>query len=151
MSLGAWRGLGAAVLFLLGACAGFLATAEPPRLTVSGLKLVDVTLFEQKYQLKLRVQNPNPFDLPVEGLDFRLFVNGRPFASGVANQPVTVPAYGTQFVEVEGVGTVADVLGELLSLRKGLPDKLRYRLTGHVRLKNSPVQLPFDYGGDLVF
>ena len=141
--LGVWT-----MLMLLGGCAGLHSNAEPPRLTVAGLKLVDVTLFEQTYQLKLRVQNPNGFDLPVEGLAFRLWVNGKPFASGVANRPVTIPAYGTEFVEVEGVGTVTDVLSELLELRKGIPDKLRYRLLGHVRLKNSPVQLPFDYSGE---
>jgi LEA14-like dessication related protein len=116
---------------------------------VADLKLLNVGVFEQKYRVALRVQNPNRFDLGLEGLDYELLVNSELLATGVSRKPVTIPGYGVEIVEVEGFGNVGEVLLSLLDLRKGIPDKVPYRLKGHVRIAQSPARLPFDYSGEI--
>lgn len=133
----------------LSACAALFPKPEAPRLAVAEVRLLHVGLFEQRYRVTLRVQNPNRFDLPVEGLDYQLFVNDEPLGSGSRTRPVTIPGQGTELVEVEGVADLGGALLRLLDPRKGVPDGLRYRLTGHVRLARGPSPIPFDFRGEL--
>jgi Late embryogenesis abundant protein len=44
-----------------------------------------------RFLTTLRVQNPNTFDLDVEGVSFDLEVNEQPFAKGVGKGKVVVP------------------------------------------------------------
>jgi LEA14-like dessication related protein len=58
---------------------------EAPRVTVSDLELVHATLLAQRYRIVLTMQNPNTFDLPIEGLRYALVLNGKEFATGVSD------------------------------------------------------------------
>jgi LEA14-like dessication related protein len=64
--------VGGTVLFLLAACAVFGPRMEPPSVTISELHAKESTLLEQRFFAKLRVQNPNGFDLPIEGVSYDL-------------------------------------------------------------------------------
>ncbi|MEN8803655.1 MAG: LEA type 2 family protein, partial [Thiogranum sp.] len=83
----------------LASCTALTSKPESPRVTLVGLKLISAELLEQRYQVNLRVMNPNAFELPVRGIDFRLDINGQAFADGVSNQAVDVPAYGENIIE----------------------------------------------------
>lgn len=143
----------AAVLLLAVACAagcaGFLRRPDPPRLTVADVTLESATLFEQKYVVRLRIQNPNSFALPLEGLDYSLAINDQPFATGVCAAPVTVPAYGTEVVDVDAYSSLVEILRQFLALGRGDPQKLSYRLKGHVRLKSPALKVPFEQVGEI--
>ena len=89
------------LLAVLSGCSTLPGKPEPPRVNLVGLQLVSMELFEQRYQVRLRVKNPNPYELPIQGVDFRLDINGQAFADGVSNRSVTVPAYGEQVIALE--------------------------------------------------
>lgn len=130
-------------------CAALLPRVEAPRITVADVTLKSVSLFEQKYTLSLRVQNPNAFSLPLGGLAYELRVNDRFFASGVSNRAMNVPGYGTEVLDVDAYSSIGDVLRQLLELGKGVPQRLRYRLKGHVRLTSPALEIPFDESGQV--
>jgi len=132
---------------LLAACAGLGTRPEPPSLALSDLRLVDATLFAQRYLLELQVQNPNPFDLAIDGTACELLLNGQLFASGVSNQPVTVPRYGTGVLRVEATSTLVGLFRQLTELERSQAQSFRYQLRGHVSLKGS--RLPFDQSGEI--
>jgi hypothetical protein len=46
-------------------CATLPAGTEPPYLSIVSIEPLTVTPLEQKYQLKVRVQNPNDHDLDI--------------------------------------------------------------------------------------
>ena len=60
---------------------------EPPSITISSIRLEDQTVLEQHFMAALRIQNPNPVDLAIEGVSYDLEVNGQPFAKGVGKGP----------------------------------------------------------------
>lgn len=120
---------------------------QSPNVTLTDLRIVDLTLFEQSYALKIRIQNPNPVALPIAGMSFQLDVNDAELGRGVSNQPVTVPAYGEAAMEIKVVSNLARILDQIRGLENGKAQDLRYRLTGDIRVANRLGKLPFDYQG----
>lgn len=140
---------GLALVLALGAagCAGLYRYPDPPRVALAGIRLLDLGVFEQRYLLALRVQNPNRFELPIEGMSYTLDVNGAEFAHGVNNRKATIPAYGEQILQVS---VVTDLLGTLAQLHRWEEQHAQnfdYRLKGRIQLANAPISLPFEYSG----
>lgn len=133
---------------VLGACAA-MQPLEAPHVTLSDLRVVDVTLFEQTYGLTLRVQNPNPVALPITGMSFRLDINGAELGRGVSDRAVTVPAYGEATLEIKLVSNLARVIDQIRGFESGQAQGLRYRLAGRIHLASRVGTLPFDYRGEL--
>ncbi len=135
-------------LALAAGCAA-LQPVQAPSVHLADMRLLDATLFEQRYRLKLRVQNPNDFDLPIEALSYEMELNGAPFAKGTSTQGVTVPRYGSALLEVEGFSTLTDVLRQLFALRPGEGPGVRYRLSGRLSLTGNPQRIPFEYQAEI--
>ena len=147
---------------VLAACASLKPAVQTPRVGLTDLEVVDFGVFEQRYRLQLRVQNPNPGTLRIRGMDYTLHINDQEFARGVSDQPVTIPAFGEAQVEIELVSSLAGVVAQLNELGKQGGDRLPYRLTGRVTIGSTgkgwlfgliPLSrsLPFDYQGELSF
>ncbi len=133
---------------LLGGCAGSAFRPLKPEVTVADIRAEGGNLLEQRFLLTLRVTNPNRFEIPVEGVSFTLDVAGEPFARGVGNKPVTIPAMGEALVEVKATAGLAGlVLRQFKNLGRGL-DKLEYRLQGRL-VSGSFGAYDFDQRGEL--
>lgn len=143
-------GAGALVLALIvSGCASVYRYADPPRVTLAGIRILGVTLFEQRYGLDLRVQNPNSIDLPIEGMSYTLAVNGSEFAHGVNNQKTAIPAFGEEILHVIVVANLLSTLEQLRQWEQWPPRKLDYELSGKIKLANMAVSLPFEYSGEI--
>lgn len=144
---------GAIVLLitLLGAagCAGLGVRPDPPQVTLIGLQLVEMGLFEQHYRLRLRLRNPNDFPLAVAGMQYALTVDEQPFATGVSDQRIDVKPYGTVVMEVDVFSSLSSVLAQLRRLEQGGLERLQYRLSGKVSLVGVPRKLPFAFQGEV--
>ncbi|HUT41000.1 MAG TPA: LEA type 2 family protein [Gammaproteobacteria bacterium] len=137
------------VCMLVSACASLGGYREKPRVSLVSIQPLTMTLLEQRYQLALRILNPNDVDLPVSGLSYSMEINGREFAYGVSRQAVTIPALGEAVVEVEVVSSLLGMLRQLQALDDGKKHSLDYRISGGLRLANRRARLPFDYSGSL--
>ena len=130
-------------------CSTLTSKPESPRVTLVGLKLVSVELLEQRYQVRLRVKNPNTFALPIRGIDFRLELNGQTFADGVSSESVDVPAFGENVIELEVSSNLLQVFQQLQSLEQGRMPAFEYRISGSMATGVYGQKLPFDYAGEL--
>lgn len=119
---------------------------EKPTVTLADLDIESVGLFEQQFLLKLRVRNPNNVEIPVEGLDFAMELNGRPFASGVSNTAVTIPRLGETLLSVRATSNLASLLEQWRDLGDLVRPGLDYRVRGNLRVSGYGV-LPFDHRG----
>jgi len=137
-----------AALLLLTAVCGCV-TMQSPNVTLTDLRIVDLTLLEQSYALKIRIQNPNPVALPITGMHFELDVNDAELGRGVSDQAITVPAYGEAVMEIKVVSNLARIFDQIRNLENGETQDLRYRLTGDIRVANRLGKLPFDYQGQI--
>jgi LEA14-like dessication related protein len=136
-------------LLFLGGCAYMQTRTEPPRVHLVGMQLQQAELFEQRYRLRLRIQNPNDFALKVRGIDFALDLNNERFADGVSNQPLEVPAYGEALAEVEVSSSLWTLARQLRDMGEAGLRGMEYRLHGRVALTGLPVPLAFESSGDL--
>lgn len=137
----------AAALAATAGCALMRRHVEKPRVSLASVDIVSLGLFEQRFQLGLRVQNPNDFPIRLAGLDYQVAVNGERFASGVSDTAARIPASGESVVKVPVTASLLDTAQQLLRWRDNPPDSLRYALDGHVRLADFDLRLPFEYQG----
>jgi LEA14-like dessication related protein len=135
-------------LVILTGCAGIVNTVEPPYVSMSNLKLLNAGLFEQHYSLKLRIQNPNDFALPISGMTYHIYINERDFARGVSNKSFTVPPFGEEIIGLNIISNLSSILGQFEQLATGRMEKVSYRLTGSAKLKNRLREIPFEHKGE---
>jgi len=122
---------------------------QAPYVSLSDLQVREIGLFEQRYRLKLRIQNPNSFALPISGMNYQLHINGKKFAGGVSRQPVTIPAFGEALADVDVISDVGSLLQQFSGLTSGHVQKVSYRLSGSISLAHSVLKLPFEYKGEV--
>lgn len=127
------KAVAAALLLLpLAAC----GTGEPvaPEVHMVDLRLLESSVFEQRFRVDLRIGNPNDFDLPLDGLTFDLEVNGEDFARGFSNERVTVPRLGEERISVVASTTLIDLVRQMQLLAER--GDLTYRLSGTAYLNS---------------
>ncbi|HFD13494.1 MAG TPA: hypothetical protein ENJ32_13650 [Crenotrichaceae bacterium] len=134
---------------LLSACSNIASRVEPPTITLAGIEPLDMSLFEQTYKLKLRIQNPNDFDLPLQAMNYVLELNGSKFANGVSRQHVTIPAYDSAVIETEVISNLMSLFGQIQDFALKGTGNLQYRLIGTVNVGNWDSRIPFEYDGQL--
>lgn len=148
MATSVCRVLVGALVFLIAGCASLGHRPEPPIVSLAGRQMGEATLFEQRYQLQLQLQNPNDVDLPISGLRCTLFINEREFAKGVSAAGVTVPRFGDAVLAVDVLSDLRRVFEQLRDAGGKPAEAVSYRLTGKIALQGSPFTLPFDYRGE---
>lgn len=135
---------------LMAGCAGLGKPLETPRISLANLQMLETSGMESAFLVQLRVQNPNEVDLDLRGVDCDVEINGKPFAYGMSNTPVRIPAYGSDTVPVKVYTSVIDIFRGLLNLPGR--DELTYQVRGKVRLAGAgfmPATLPFDSQGTI--
>ena len=142
----------AALVLTLGlvGCAGFGTKLETPRVAFVGLKALEANLFEQKLEVRLRVQNPNSIELPVKGLNVDVELAGEHFAHGVSAREFTVPANGEAEFDMIVMANAATALIRILSSDRKSRDAVEYRLKGKLSTRLGMLRsIPFDETGTL--
>jgi LEA14-like dessication related protein len=155
-----WLRVLTATLTLIGLAAAWgcgvqrLAKGEikPPKVTLQGLTLGIPTGAGWPIFATLRLENPNPEALSLQGYDYQLWLEGQPVAQGVSQGQVQLPALGETVTEFPILVNLHSVVGLLPQALKNQQQKLRYRLAGGVRL--SPVlaglvRVPFSFQGEV--
>ena len=134
----------------LAGCVGLGTKLETPHVAFVGLKAVEANLFEQKLEVRLRVQNPNTMELPVKGLDVDMELAGEHFAHGVSAREFTVPANGEAEFDMNVTANAASALIKILGgdsdYRETVPYRLKGKLSTRLGLLHS---IPFDETGTL--
>jgi len=128
------------------------ACSSTPKLAVPKLALVSVAMtsadiFNQQFMVRLNVENPNDRELPITGIDYKLFLEGDSFAEGLSNKPFTVPAKGdTDFDMIVRTNFVSSA-GRLVSRLNGR-DQVQYVFEGKLLTDVSGSKtIPFQESG----
>lgn len=137
-----------ALASLIAACAGLGGLSQKPEVSLAGLDLLELGVFEQRFMMTLRVQNPNDVDLPIRGMAFDVELNGQHFARGLSDKAVTIPRMGEALLEVRATSNLGSVLRQLRELQKGGRERIDYRLYGRISFDGLGT-LPFERKGDL--
>ena len=97
-----------------------------PKVSVAGLNVVSLDTAGAGMELKLQVQNPNPFELRLQGYRYDLEVVSFPLVRGEAREEVTFPAGGETEVRIP----IRITFRDLVRIVKSKPDlnRIPYRL-----------------------
>ena len=120
---------------------------EPPRVSVAGVRPLNLSLTKQRLEFRLLVENPNAYALPLRSLDFVASLAGDRIAEGRSEERVTIPANGDAIVTVDVTAGVDALLGKMRRMLESRTLDLDYAVEGSVRLDNWPRRIPFDVDG----
>ncbi|MCF6187582.1 MAG: LEA type 2 family protein [Desulfobulbaceae bacterium] len=143
-------------LFILSGCAGLGKPVQEPQVTLVDMQMLEVKPLEAIFQISLRVMNPNEYPLAMQGLNCDLKIDGKHFATGLANEPQKIPAFGTGVIPVTVYASTLKMFTSVMQIvqqvdqqRSGM-QPLRYELTGKIRVGGGLNQsVPFHTKGEL--
>jgi LEA14-like dessication related protein len=119
------------LLIQLAACTGL---TKKPEISLDGIELVGLGLVEQRFVLKLSIDNPNAVDLSIKALRYDLELNGSHFAQGASEQALVVPGHGKAVLEVMSVSRLATVLRQMREARREGREQVAFRLYGQAEV-----------------
>ena len=134
----------------LSACAS-LWVREPLNVTIAEFKPVEIGVLEQRYEVKVRLLNPNDSEVSFDGVVFDLEINGKPFAKGVSDKGGTVPRFGEALIDLQLVSGLQNILRQVNELAKGDRTSVTYRIKGRLHLARGIGSIPFDATGEIAF
>lgn len=145
------------MLLLLSGCAAMSGLKEDPKISIADIQIQDFKALEGVFLIQLRVINPNDVPLDLHAVNCDLEIDGRHFASGIADSKLSVPARDTQLIPVTVYASVLDMVASVLNLMhtgdatapKG--QQLAYTLRGTVGVSARGFQkeIPFKSSGEL--
>jgi LEA14-like dessication related protein len=136
------------IVAILAGCAGTQWRLEPLSVTLADIRPAQMGLLEQEYAIKIRVQNPNNVDIPIEGLSYQIDLNDKAFAKGVSRQSTSVPGFGEVVLDATAVGNLGAIMTQIAQMQRGgMPESISYRLSG--KLGSTQSLIPFDSRGDI--
>lgn len=132
----------AVLTFVLAACVPGVKKPEPPQARVEGFDLISVDPFsgEARFSLRLRLSNPNAFELPL--LESQLALTFDRARLPFDLPAVTLPPSGFERVQTRVTVPLAGSAEGVGKLLRG--EAVRLRVDGRVRVQAGPV--PLDLG-----
>ncbi len=145
-----WNRICAMLLLLtISACSGIPRDFETPKVSIANLAPKDMTLMEQRFEVQLRIQNPNNFDIGINGARFDIDLNGKEFGSGMSGAKVMIPRFGSEVITGEVITGLGSIVRQAQSFNSGAA-KVQYALKGKAFAESpSSFTIPFENIGDI--
>ncbi len=123
---------------------------DQPEVRLISLRPLSIDNMEARFEIRLRVLNPNPMTINIEGLYTEVFLQERRVLSGTSASASKIPAYGEGEVTVNaGIGMLDSIalVRELAERRPtaGLPYTLKTKLS----ISGMPFALRMEHTGTL--
>lgn len=131
------------------ACTGIPRDLQTPEVAFVSLRAVEVSVFEQKLEVRLKVHNPNRIELPVNGLDIDVELAGEHFAHGTSTREFVIPAEGEAEFDMNVTANAATALLKIAGADRS-SGQIDYRLKGKLSTRIGMLRtIPFDQAGEL--
>jgi LEA14-like dessication related protein len=139
-----------ALALAIAACSLMAPKFTRPNVSVISIEMRSANLLQQKFAVKLNIQNPNAQALPVRGLHTELNVGGKQIASGVSDHAFVVPAYGESEFDMTITANAALAYLVLADKVNQNASSIDYELTGAANIDLPFLShLPFRQSGSL--
>lgn len=129
-----WIAAAAICLGLAQACSSLPRQLASPQVELVELRLVQASFDGQRFVVRILISNPNPLPIPVRIAEFDIRLAGEGLLDGYARAPFTLPAGGSETVEVEMFSNIISSATRLLSLAQGPANALEYEVQGELTL-----------------
>ena len=121
--------------FLLSGCATLMTEMDPPRVTLENFRSLPSDGGGPRFEIKLRVQNPNEQSLDIAGISYTIELLGKEVMSGGSNDVPVIDGYSEEVVTLEAGLQLFQILRLLASLGQSPTDALEYRFAAKIDFK----------------
>ncbi len=136
-------------MMLLNGCASLSPREDSVRVNLSNLRMLESTLFEQRFEASIRVQNRSQSQLDVKGLSFDLSLNGKDFASGVSNSHMSIAPLSEGVISVNLTSTLFSLIRQVHSMQEIQNKPFSYELYGKVYTDYDFLGVSFSEKGEI--
>jgi LEA14-like dessication related protein len=119
-------------LLLLSGCASLKPEIDPPKVTIESFNSLPSESGAPRFEIKLRVANPNKQTLDIAGISYSVELLGRELISGVTNDVPTIEGYSEEVVTLEAGLQLFQLLRLLTSLGRSPGEELEYRFSAKI-------------------
>ena len=128
-------------LLMLSACATLTSEVDPPKVTMESFRSIASESGTPRFEIKLRVTNPNKQPLDVAGIGYSVEIQGKELVSGVTNDVPLVEAYSEEVVTLEASLQLFQLLRLVTSLATVESAALAYRFSAKIDFRGfTPTQ-----------
>lgn len=128
---------------LVSGCASLMTTDfDDPDIEVVGLRPLPSSGMEARFEVSLRVVNPNSIGLDLDGVHYELYVEGSKLLSGVSSSPTTIPAYGEATLVLQAAASMFGSINLIQKLINKPPENgIGYELRAKLSIRNWPTAI----------
>lgn len=116
-------------------CASLTTPMDPPKVSLEDFSSIPSEGAGPRFQIKLRVQNPNEQKLDISGISYGIELAGQEVLTGVSNDIPIIEGYSEGVVTLDASLQLFQVLRLLASLGQTTADELTYRFTAKIDFK----------------
>jgi LEA14-like dessication related protein len=129
-------------------CSLFMHSIEKPTASVRGASLSRAGLAGVSGQMQLDVSNPNPFGVPLSGVDWQLTIGGARAVTGTVQLSQTIPARGVAPVTTSLTIAASDAVDVVQAIASGAHD---YQIAAvlHFSTTVGPIDVRVQYAGTI--
>ena len=117
---------------LLAGCAGLTTKMDPPSVSLESFTSLPSDGGGPRFEIKLRVQNPNEQSLDIAGISYTIELLGKEVVSGVTNEVPTIEGYSEEIVTLQASLKLFQLLRLLAGLGQTPTDELTYRFAAKI-------------------
>ena len=127
------------LIFIALSCAGCTAFVQEPRISVSSTSITGIDTSGIEFEFLMAVENPNPFDLVLQGYTFDLQVMSLPFSRGGSPLKHVFPAGKQSRMQLP----MRISYGDLIEIIKRQPDldKIPYQMDARLNIETPAGEL----------
>ena len=119
-------------LNLLVGCASFTPEIDPPKISLLSLRSIPVEGGSPRFEIQLRVINPNKETLDIAGISYSIELLGRELITGVVNDVSPIAGYGEGIVTLDAGLQLLELFRIMVSLGTASSEPLAYRFTAKI-------------------
>ncbi len=121
-----------AVALTLAGCASVGTEFDPPKITLESFDSLPSEGGAPRFEIKLRVANPNKQALDIAGISYSVEILDRELISGVTNEVPLIEGYSEELITMEASLQLFQLLRLLASLGRTQADTLEYRFSAKI-------------------
>jgi hypothetical protein len=121
--------------YLLAACASITPEFDPPKVNLESFRALPSEGGAPRFELKLRIANPNTQSLDIAGISYSVDVLDRELISGVTNEVPLIEGYAEEVVTLEAGLQLFQLLRLITGLAGEQVSNLDYRFRAKIDFK----------------
>ena len=136
-------------ILLVSGCAN-LMNFEEPKVELLGIEALPSEGMEPRFQVSLRIVNPNKSDMTIDGVYYQLSLRGKEFMNGASSSSTKVPAYGENTLKLQasiGLIKMLALMGDFI--RNPNNPQLDYKLKAKLNIRELIIPLHITKQGDI--